>query len=162
MSIDDDGIGHEASVQTTLAAIFFSMELSRSSWLITSLSPGQGEKMSRKSLPAGDFEGLRSLLTQISDKGLASTIPSSRSKKLGLTASGFTDCSSKKVSRAISWIRPRSRHLADGAERKPTSSTVRHFCGRCSPTSAVIHGYARWLVCLRRRRKIAVVSVANG
>ena len=50
MSIDDDGVEREASVQTTLAAIFFSMELSRSSWLITSLSPGQGEKMSRRSL----------------------------------------------------------------------------------------------------------------
>ena len=33
------------SVRTDLGAIFISMELSRSSWLITSLSPGNGEKM---------------------------------------------------------------------------------------------------------------------
>lgn len=73
MSIDDNGIEPEPSVQTTLAAIFFSMELSRSNWLITSLSPGQGEKMSRRSLPSGDFDGLRSLLTQIGEKALHRT-----------------------------------------------------------------------------------------
>ena len=31
------------------------MELSRSTWLITSLSPGGGEKMSKHSVPAGDI-----------------------------------------------------------------------------------------------------------
>ena len=33
------------AIQTHLAASFVSLELSRSIWLITSLSPGCGEKM---------------------------------------------------------------------------------------------------------------------
>lgn len=41
-----------------LNAIFISLELSRSSWLVTSLSPGAGEKMSRHSVEAGDIAAL--------------------------------------------------------------------------------------------------------
>ena len=37
------------AVRTDLCAIFVSLELSRSTWLITSLSPGGGEKMSKYS-----------------------------------------------------------------------------------------------------------------
>src|SRR3954470_17440369 len=46
------------AVRTDLCAIFVSLELSRSTWLITSLSPGGGEKMSKYPVPAGDIEGL--------------------------------------------------------------------------------------------------------
>ena len=46
------------AVRTDLCAIFVSLELSRSTWLITSLSPGGGEKMSKYSVSAGDIEGL--------------------------------------------------------------------------------------------------------
>ena len=42
------------AIQTDLRAIFVSLELSRSNWLITSLSPGGGEKMSKHSVQAGD------------------------------------------------------------------------------------------------------------
>jgi len=37
----------QAAIRTDLGAIFVSMELSRRVWLITSLSPGAGEKMSK-------------------------------------------------------------------------------------------------------------------
>ena len=37
-----------AAIRTQFGAIFVSLELSRSTWLITSLSPGQGEKMSER------------------------------------------------------------------------------------------------------------------
>ena len=37
----------QAAIRTDLGAIFVSMELSRRAWLITSLSPGAGEKMSK-------------------------------------------------------------------------------------------------------------------
>jgi transposase len=43
------------AIQTNLGAIFVSLELSRSTWLITSLSPGGGEKMSKHGVPAGDI-----------------------------------------------------------------------------------------------------------
>ena len=44
-----------------LGAIFISLELSRSTWLITSLSPGGGEKMSKHSVPAGDIYAVGAL-----------------------------------------------------------------------------------------------------
>jgi hypothetical protein len=46
------------AIHTDLGAIFVSLELSRSSWLITSLSPEGGERMSKHSVPGGDFAGL--------------------------------------------------------------------------------------------------------
>ena len=36
-----------SAIRSDLGAIFVSMELSRSSWVITSLSPGSGERMSK-------------------------------------------------------------------------------------------------------------------
>ena len=47
-----------SAIRSDLGAIFVSMELSRSIWLITSLSPGGGEKMSKHSVPAGDVGAL--------------------------------------------------------------------------------------------------------
>lgn len=82
MSIDDRDAAPQAPVQTTLAAIFFSMELSRSSWLITSLSPGGGEKMSKRSIPAGDMAGLMALLGQIREKVRLRTGESYRSRPI--------------------------------------------------------------------------------
>ncbi|ESZ55894.1 hypothetical protein X729_24925 [Mesorhizobium sp. L103C131B0] len=46
------------AIRPDLGAIFVSLELSRSKWLITSLSPGGGEKMSKHSVVAGDVAGL--------------------------------------------------------------------------------------------------------
>src|SRR5882757_9692271 len=46
------------SIRTQFGAIVVSLELSRSNWVLTSLSPGNGEKMSQYSLTAGDIGGL--------------------------------------------------------------------------------------------------------
>ena len=46
------------TIGADLCAIFISLELSRSTWLVTSLSPGRGEKMSKHSVAAGDIAGL--------------------------------------------------------------------------------------------------------
>lgn len=43
-----------AAVSTQLNAIFVSLELSRSTWLVTSLSPGRGERISRHQVKGGD------------------------------------------------------------------------------------------------------------
>ena len=45
------------AVRTDLGAIFVSLELSRSSWVVTLLLPG-GERMSRHTVPGGDIAGL--------------------------------------------------------------------------------------------------------
>ena len=47
-----------AAIRTDLGAIFVSLELSRSRWIVTSLSPGGAEKMSKHSVPGGDLAGL--------------------------------------------------------------------------------------------------------
>ena len=46
------------TIRADLCAIFVSLELSRSIWLATSLSPGRGEKMSKHSVSAGDIAAL--------------------------------------------------------------------------------------------------------
>jgi transposase len=47
-----------SAIRTQFGAIFVSLELSRSSWVLTALSPGNGERMSQYSLRAGDIGGL--------------------------------------------------------------------------------------------------------
>src|SRR5271165_424518 len=61
---------HDAptAIQTNLAAIFISLELSRSIWLITSLSPGSGEKMSKHSVRAGDVAALLARVSELKRK----------------------------------------------------------------------------------------------
>jgi transposase len=54
-----------AAIRVDLGAIFVSLELSRKTWLATSLSPGAGEKMSRHSLAAGDVSALLALLGRL-------------------------------------------------------------------------------------------------
>jgi len=54
-----------AAIRTQFGAIFVSLELSRSNWLVTSLSPGQGEKMSKRSIQAGDVAGLMKLFADL-------------------------------------------------------------------------------------------------
>ena len=61
------------AIQNNLAAIFTSLELSRSIWLITSLSPGSGEKMSKHSVPAGDIASLLAQFSELKRKALART-----------------------------------------------------------------------------------------
>lgn len=54
-------------VHTTLGAIFVSLELSRATWLVTSLLPG-GDKLSKLVLRAGDVAGLKSKLDEFKEK----------------------------------------------------------------------------------------------
>lgn len=64
MPTETDRADAPNAIQTHLAAMFISLELSRSVWLITSLTPGGGEKMSKHSVRAGD---VAALLTRFSD-----------------------------------------------------------------------------------------------
>jgi transposase len=58
----------QAAMDTSLAAIYVSLELSRASWLVTSLSPGRGEKMSKHSVDGGDIVGLLNQLANCKPK----------------------------------------------------------------------------------------------
>jgi transposase len=60
------------AIRTDLGAIFVSLELSRSVWLITSLSPGS-EKMSKHQVRGGDIAGLLARFSELKAKALART-----------------------------------------------------------------------------------------
>lgn len=70
---DAAGAERPPAVETRLGAIFVSMELSRSTWLITSLLPGDGERMSKHTLRAGDVAGLMERFTVLRQKTSART-----------------------------------------------------------------------------------------
>jgi transposase len=63
----------QTAIRTALGAIFVSLELSRRTWLITSLSPGGGEKMSKHSVPAGEVSGLLCRFAELRRKAAART-----------------------------------------------------------------------------------------
>jgi transposase len=56
------------AVRTDLGAIFVSLELSRATWLVTSLSPGAGEKMSKHVVDGGNVAELLDRFSQIQQK----------------------------------------------------------------------------------------------
>ena len=65
---------HEhTAIRTDLKAIFVSLELSRSTWVITSLAPGGGEKMSKHSVRSGDIAALLARLSQLQEKARVRT-----------------------------------------------------------------------------------------
>ena len=63
------------AIRHDLGAIFISLELSRSTWLITSLSlrGGVHEKMSKHSVRGGNVAGLLQSLAQLQEKARART-----------------------------------------------------------------------------------------
>lgn len=71
MSLDPHA--EPAAIQTHIGAIFISLELSRSKWLITSLVPGGGQRMSKHAVDAGDLAGLLARFWAIRDKVSART-----------------------------------------------------------------------------------------
>ena len=73
MNITTDQLEAPTAIRTDLGAIFVSLELSRSSWLITSLSPGGGEKMSKHAVRGGDVSRLLERFLQLREKARART-----------------------------------------------------------------------------------------
>src|SRR5712692_2578788 len=62
-----------SAIRTDLGAIFVSLELSGSTWLITSLSPGGGEKLSKHSVRGCDVAGLLERFAHLREKARART-----------------------------------------------------------------------------------------
>jgi transposase len=72
MSLDHH-LAEPTAIRINLGAIFVSLELSRSAWLITSLSPGGGEKMSKHGVSAGNIAALLARLSELKQKAFART-----------------------------------------------------------------------------------------
>jgi len=73
MQIVADQPQARTAIRTDLGAIFVSLELSRSTWLVTSLSPGSAEKMSKHSVRGGDVPGLMERFAQLQKRARART-----------------------------------------------------------------------------------------
>jgi transposase len=63
----------QTTIRTDLGAIFVSMQLSRSKWLITSVLPGNGEKMSRHCIAAGNLAELFGLFAKLRERSKGKT-----------------------------------------------------------------------------------------
>jgi len=80
-------------------------ELSRSIWLVTSLSTGSGERMSKHAVPGGDIASLLRRFFELKEKGrrrMRKDFPIVVIQEAGLEGSGFTGCWYRKALRAIS------------------------------------------------------------
>ena len=106
MQVAADRTDASTAIETDLPAIFVSLELSRSTWLITSLSPGAAERMSKLSIRAGDVAGLLVRLAQLKEKAR------------GRTGRGFP---------IIAWTASGSTAFCRAKESKATLSMPRRF-----------------------------------
>jgi transposase len=68
-----DHLEEPTAIRVQFAAIFVSLELSQKTWLITSLSPGGGEKMSKHAVAAGDVAGLLARFAELRRKAASRT-----------------------------------------------------------------------------------------
>jgi transposase len=135
-----------------LGAIFVSLELSRSTWLITSLSPGGGEKMSKHGLSAGNIAALLARLSELKQKAFARTGQSFQAGLDGfwihrvLQSEGVE--SHVVDSASIASSRRRRRAKTNRIDAKP-------WCALCWRTNAANRGSAPWSGRRRQRKKTA-------
>ena len=153
------------AIHTDLGAIFVSLELSRSSWLITSLSPGGGEKMSKHSVSGGDFAGLMERFAQLQQKARLRTGQSFRIivvQEAGLDGFWIHRALQNEGTKATSSTRPRLQRRGGAGGQRPTRSMVKPWFERCSPTSAANLGSVQWSTCPLPTRKTAATSAASA
>src|SRR5271157_6334128 len=146
------------AIRTNLGAIFVSLELSRSTWLITSLSPGGGEKMSKHGVSAGNIAALLARLSELKQKAFERTGKSFQViviQEAGLD--GFwihrvlqsEGVESHVVDAAsIATSRRRRRAKTDKIDGEP-------WCALCWRTNAANRESAPWSGRRRQRRKTA-------
>ena len=129
----------QTAVRTNLGAIFVSLELSRSTRLITSLSPGGGEKMSKHSVRSGDVARASLFATQgerADGRGSQSSSPKRRdwmvshARWIG------------RASKATLSTPPRLRLRVGVVGRRPTGST--EMFEHCWHTNETNRASARW------------------
>jgi transposase len=165
MHIVPDRPEEPTAIRTDLGAIFVSLELSRSSWLITSLSPGNGEKMSKHAVRGGDIAGLLARFSLLKKKARARTgrsFPIIVIQEAGLD--GFwihrvlqaEGVESHVVDPAsIATSRRHRRPKTDGIDGE---TLIRAFLAYKRGE----RGCAPWSKCQRPKRRIAAASLANA
>jgi transposase len=144
------------AIRTDLGAMFVSLELSRSTWLITSLSPGGGEKMSKHSVRGGDVAGLLERFVQLQEKGRVRTGQGFRI--IVIQEAGLIDRVLQKEGIESHVVDPASiatsrRRRRAKTEKIDGEALVRALLNRAS---------ARWSRCRHPRRRTAAVSAASA
>jgi hypothetical protein len=155
-----------AAIRTDLGAIFVSMELSKSIWLVTSLSPGAGERLSKHCVRAGDIAGLLARFADLRGKASART-----GYDYGVIVIQEADLDGFWIHRVLEqgeYRKPCRRSgfdsdlaSASGAPR-PIRSMARRLCERRWRTSAASPVSAPWCECRARRRKTGAGSPASA
>jgi transposase len=136
------------AIYTDLAAIFVSLELNRSNWLVTSLSPRSGEKMSKHSVSAGDIAGLFALFSKLGGKSRIKTgrvYPVITIQEAGLDGFWLHRVLEKEGVESDVVDPARLQHRVGAGGRKLTALMVRHCCEHCWPTSGGSRACARWV-----------------
>jgi transposase len=148
-----------------IGAIFMSLELSRSNWLVTSLSPGKAKKMSKHGVTAGDVADLMKLFAELRRKAEVRTgqsHPIITIQEAGLD--GFwlhRVLQQEEIESPV--VDPASSRRRDGAGGpRRTGSTARRCCGRFSPTSAASPRVCAMVSRPRLKRRTGGGFVANG
>ena len=153
------------AIRTNLGAIFVSLELSRSIWLITSVSPGGGEKMSKHSVPAGDTAALLTRFSELDKKAFAQTgksFPIIVIQEAGLDGFWIHRVLQREGIESYVVDAGRLRPHAAGDGLRPTGSTARLWFGRYWLTNAASRASARWSERRRLKMKTADGSVASA
>ena len=135
------------AIRTDLGAIFVSLELSRSTWLITSLSPGGRDKMSKHSVRGGDVPELLSRFKLLQKKAQARTgklFPIVAIQEAGLDDFWIHRRWRQTMLKAMLLIRHRLRPRADIGARKPIRSTAKPSSEHCLPTREANPASAPW------------------
>jgi hypothetical protein len=164
--------GKPIAIRTDLGAIVISLELSRSIWLITSVSPGGGEKMSKHSVPAGDIGALMTRFTELRSKVFARTgkmVPIVVVQEAGLD--GFRACPVTSRCAAIAGNDSTNSRLAMAAHcrgissvKSVVSSIASNFCSsrsgrlRASGMSCLLRKMSR----RQRLQQCCSASKASG
>ncbi len=141
-----------SAIRSNLGAIFVSLELSRSTWLITSLSPGAGEKMSKHSVPAGDICALLARFSELKQKAFARTAKSFRI--IVIQEAGLDGFWIHRVLRKVG--------IESHVVQRPIGLTARRYCAGCWPISAANLGCVRWSKRRLPKMRTAAVPAASA
>ena len=154
-----------AAIRIDLGAIFVSMELSNSTWLMTSLSPGAGERMSKHVVRAGDVAGLMGRFSLLREKSRART-----GQDFGFIVIQEAGLDGFWIHRILERegiesyvVDPAStRRRVDAGARRLTRSTAKHWFAPCSRTNEVSRASVRWSEHPVPTKRIDGASVASG
>lgn len=155
----------QAAIRTDLGAIFVSMELSRSTGVITALATGGGEKMSRHSLPSGNVGKLLERFARFKQNAHARTgveFPIIVIQEAGLD--GFWIHRVLESEGIESYVVDPASILTSRRRRRAKTDTIdgETLVRTLMVISAENLGCAPWSGCQLPRKRIAAGSVASA